>query len=69
MKTGKINAELKAKIDGLKKAKDAYTRCLVMEYIGADGKRHPVFDIHEREFLMSRITGLADQTTELVKRI
>ena len=69
MKQGQIDPNLKAKLDGLKKAKDAYTRCLVMEYIGADGKRHPVFDIHEREFLMSRITGLADQTTELVKGI
>ena len=69
MKTGKINAELKAKLDGLKKAKDAYTRCLVMEYTDQNGITRPVFNFHEREFLMSRITGLADQMTELVKGI
>ncbi|HUU53195.1 MAG TPA: hypothetical protein VMW44_00975 [Candidatus Bathyarchaeia archaeon] len=58
MKTGKINAELKAKIDSLQKAIDSYTNCLIL----------PCFD-DDVEFFTNRITGLVEQKAELVKGI
>ena len=58
MKQGRINAELKAKLDSLQKAIDFYTNCLNM----------PCFD-DDVEFFTNRIRVLADQMTELVKRI
>jgi len=58
MKTGKINAELKAKLDSLQKAIDSYTNCLIL----------PCFD-DDQEFFTSRIRALSAQMTELVKGI
>ena len=58
MKTGKINAELKAKLDSLQKAIDSYTNCLVM----------PCFD-DDVEFFKERIAVLVEQKAELVKGI
>ena len=58
MKQGKINENLKAKIDSLQKAIDSYTNCLNM----------PCFD-DDQEFFTSRITVLVEQKAELVKRI
>ena len=58
MKQGRINSELKAKLDSLQKAIDSYTNCLIL----------PCFD-DDVEFFTSRITVLVEQKAELVKGI
>ena len=58
MKQGKINAELKAKIDSLQKAIDFYTNWLCMEHFDSD-----------QGALKRRITVLVEQKAELVKGI
>ena len=58
MKQGKINADLKAKIDSIQKAIDSYTNCLVM----------PCFD-DDVEFFKDRIAVLVACKWELVRGI
>ena len=58
MKQGKIDPNLKAKIDSLQKAIDSYTNCLNM----------PCFD-DDVEFFTDRIRVLSAEKTEMVEGI